>query len=314
MRPHAFSLRQLQYAVAVADTGGFRTAAERCHVSQPSLSAQVAQLERALGVRLFERGRRRVLVTEAGRSLVARARRALAEADDLAAAARPFHDPLAGTLRIGIIPTVSPYLLPEIAPMLRAKYPRLTVLWSEEKTGVLLAELEAGSLDAVLLALTAATEGFEREDILEDPFVLVGRPGHALLKSRSGVTMAELVGRDVLLLDDGHCFRDQALALCTTANVREASFRATSLATLAQMVAAGVGVTLLPALSLSVENRHGQLAVRRFARPAPSRRLVLAWRSRSPIAGALRELARVMAAAGRARGSGPRMIRAQRPS
>ena len=295
MRSHAYSLRQLQYAVSVADTGGFRTAAERCHVSQPSLSAQVAQLEKALGVRLFERDRRRVLVTEAGHALLSRARRVLSEADDLAATARPFHDPLTGTLRIGLIPTVSPYLLPEIAPVLRATYPRLTVLWSEEKTRMLLGELEAGTLDAVLLALTSAVQGFEHEAIADDPFVLVGPAGHALLKGRRGVTMDDLSGHDVLLLEDGHCFRDQALALCAKANVREAGFRATSLSTLAQMVAAGVGVTLLPSLALTVENRNGQLGVRRFARPAPSRRLVLAWRARSPIGDALRALARTVA-------------------
>src|SRR5512145_1717045 len=133
MKPHDFSLRQLQYAVAVAETRGFRSAAERCHVAQPSLSAQVAQLEAVLGVRLFERDRRHVLVTPEGEALLVHARRVLAEADDLAAAAQRAGDPLSGTLRVGVIPTISPYLLPEIVPALRREFPRLVVHWTEDK-------------------------------------------------------------------------------------------------------------------------------------------------------------------------------------
>src|SRR6266849_2433032 len=231
MNPHPFTLRQLQYAVAVAETGGFRRAAERCHVSQPSLSAQLGQLESVLGVRLFERNRRRVLVTSAGQQLINRARRALTDADDLIGCAKAFQDPLAGTMRIGIIPTISPYLLPEIVRSLREKYPRLGILWSEEKTGTLLGDLAAGRLDAILLALVSGMEDLDREVIGEDSFVLAGRPTHPLL-----------------LLEDGHCFREQALALCANASAREADFRATSLSTLAQMAAAGTGITLLPAI------------------------------------------------------------------
>src|SRR2546430_991326 len=163
LRPHPFSLRQLQYAVAVADTGGFRKAAQLCHVSQPSLSAQLAQLEDALGVRIFERDRRRVLVTPAGSEMLARARRVLLEAEDLIAASSRLRDPLCGTLRIGVIPTVSPYLLPEITPAIRSSYPRLTVHWTEEKTQVALRLLRDGALDAVLLALVPGMEGLDRQ-------------------------------------------------------------------------------------------------------------------------------------------------------
>ncbi len=151
--PHPVTLRQLQYVVAVAESLSFRKAAERCHVAQPSLSAQLAQMEEALGVRLFERDRRRVLVTAAGRELIERARLILRETDDLVELARRSHDPLSGTLRIGVIPTISSYLLPRVTAALREAYPRLTTLWVEDKTEVLVRSLEGGALDAGLLAM-----------------------------------------------------------------------------------------------------------------------------------------------------------------
>lgn len=286
-----FSLRQLQYAVAVADTRGFRRAAERCHVSQPSLSAQLGQLETVLGVKLFERGARRIILTPAGEDLVARARRVLVEADGVSTAAQRFLDPLAGTVRIGIIPTVSPYLLPEVAPALRARAPRLTVVWSEEKTGDLLRDLAAGRLDAAVLAQGAHMAEFETETVAVDAFVLAGRPDHPLLRPRRPARLDELDGECVLLLGEGHCFREQALALCAKARAHEADYTATSLSTLAQMVAGGAGITLLPALSLPVENRRGDLALRPFAPPVPSRTLVLAWRKQSPFRAGLEEVA-----------------------
>ncbi len=291
MNAHPFTLRQLQYAVGVADAGGFRRAAERCHVSQPSLSAQLAQLEAALGARLFERDRRRVLLTRAGEDLVARARSVLAGADDLATAARRVGDPLSGTLRIGVIPTVSPYFVPEAVPILRQRHAELVVVWIEEKTAAMIAELRAGRLDAALLALVHGMDDLDHEPVLEDPFVVVGRRGHPLLEARGPVTLRDLRGERVLLLEDGHCFRDQALELCSRARAGEAEYRATSLSTLAQMVAGGAGVTLLPQMSLAVENRRGELAARRFEAPAPKRSIVLAWRRQSPFAPALRRLA-----------------------
>ncbi len=260
------------------------------------MSAQLGQLETVLGVRLFERNRRRVLVTSAGQELINRARRALTDADDLIGCAKGFQDPLAGTMRIGIIPTISPYLLPEIVRSLRDKYPRLSILWSEEKTGTLLGDLAAGRLDAILLALVSGMEDLDREVIGEDSFVLAGRPTHPLLRKKGPVHPRDLDGQPVLLLEDGHCFRDQALALCAKASAREADFRATSLSTLAQMAAAGTGITLLPAISLAVENRRSELATRRFASPAARRTLVLAWRKLSPLGPALRELAQAMRA------------------
>jgi LysR family hydrogen peroxide-inducible transcriptional activator len=306
MTPHAFSLRQLQYAVSVAETRGFRAAAERCHVSQPSLSAQIAQLEAVLGVRLFERDRRHVLVTTAGEELLSYARRVLAEADALVAAAERAGDPLAGTLRIGVIPTVSAYLLPDVVPALRRSFPRLVVLWDEEKTGPLLQAVREGRLEAALLALVPGMDDLEREVVSEDPFLLAGPPEHPLIRSRRPAKLSELEGEKLLLLEDGHCLRDQALAVCSAGGAQEAGFRATSLPTLVQMVAGGAGLTLLPSLSAEVESRRGELGLRRFEAPAPSRTLVLAWRSRCPRGAAFRKLAEVLRGArGKKRASAP---------
>ena len=287
------SLRQLQYVVAIADTLGFRKAAERCHVSQPSLSAQVAELEETLGVKLFERDRRRVLVTAAGADLVARARRVLSEAGDLVEAAVRLGDPLAGRLRLGVIPTIAPYLLPEAVPAVMARFPRLKPFFREDKTEVLVASLEEGKLDAAVLALEADLGELAHAVIAVDPFVLAAPKKHALAKRRT-ITAADLEDETVLLLDDGHCLRGQALSYCASARANEASFRATSLSTLAQMVSSGAGVTLLPALSVPIENRRGQLAIRPFAAPGPSRTVALVWRRSSPMVKALKELAAVL--------------------
>jgi LysR family hydrogen peroxide-inducible transcriptional activator len=288
--PHPFTLRQLQYVVAVADTLSFRRAAELCRVSQPSLSAQLAQVEDALGVQLFERDRRHVLVTAAGAQLVGRARRLLIEADDLMQAAKRVGNPLAGTLRVGIIPTVSPYLLPDVTPRLRAAFPELRLAWVEEKTSVLSKQLEAGVLDAALVALEAELGDVEHDVIAEDQFVLVTPPRTPLAKKRGPATLGELRDVDVLLLDEGHCFRAQALELCSAARAHELEFRATSLSTLVQMVAAGAGVTLLPAIAVSLETERADLHVRSFAAPAPHRTLALVWRKNSPLASALRQI------------------------
>ncbi|MCX4241992.1 LysR substrate-binding domain-containing protein [Paraliomyxa miuraensis] len=289
--PLPFTLRQLQYVVALGDLRSFRRAAERCHVSQPSLSAQLAQLEDALGVRLFERDRRRVLVTAAGEVVLERARRLLLEADDLVAAARLARDPLVGTLRLGVIPTISPYLLPHVTPALREAFPELVAVWTEDKTDALVEALEAGALDAVLLALEAELGEVEHAVVAVDPFVLAVRPGDPLAGHEGPARRAELADVEVLLLDDGHCFRTQALEYCSRTGTRELEFRATSLTTLAQMVAGGAGVTLLPTLAVPTEAHRAGLEIRELAAPVPSRTIALAWRKRSPLARALQELA-----------------------
>jgi LysR family transcriptional regulator, hydrogen peroxide-inducible genes activator len=184
LAPHPFTLRQLQYVVAVAERRSFRQAAEACRVAQPSLSAQVAQVEDLLSVKLFERDRRRVVPTAAGLAFVARARAILLEADGLVDAARVLGDPLAGPLRLGVIPTVAPYLLPEVAPALRTRFPKLTFLWTEDKTASLVERLGRAELDGALVALEADLGDLPRVVLGKDPFVFAAPPGHPLSASR----------------------------------------------------------------------------------------------------------------------------------
>ncbi len=276
-----YSLRQLQYLVAVADVGGFRRAAEACGVAQPSMSSQIALAEEALGVQVFERGPRGVRVTAAGAPVIERARAVLLASRDLAETARQHSDPLSGTVRIGVIPTVCPYLLPEIAPALRKRLQNLHVIWSEDKTQSLIDQVEGGSLDGAILALDDRVDELEHVVIGEDPFVLASAPGHRLAKRTGPASPDVLEGETVFLLEDGHCFRDQALAICGATGAKEADLRATGLSTLVQMVGGGDGVTLLPKIALPVENRRGQLVVRAFKSPAPTRTLVLVWRKGS---------------------------------
>lgn len=295
LAPHPVTLRQLQYVVAVAAKKSFRKAAEACRVAQPSLSAQVAQVEELLGVQLFERDQRHVALTPAGEVLVARAQALLQAADALVESARSLGDPLAGTLRVGVIPTVGPYLLPELAPLLRERLPRLSFVWVEEKTHVLLGRLAAGELDAALLADTDELGDLPGVVLGKDPFVLAAAPSHPLAQDRSPVLAESLDGEPLLLLDDGHCFRQQVLSYCSRLGAEEAGYRATSLATLVQMTAGGAGVTLLPRLAVAVENRRDALVLRPFAERAPSRTLRLVWRRASAFDEALRAVGAVLA-------------------
>jgi LysR family hydrogen peroxide-inducible transcriptional activator len=246
-----------------------------------------------------------VLVTPAGRALLDAARRVLLDADDLLEASRCAGDPLAGSLRIGVIPTVAPYLLPAAAPALRAAHPGLSVIWLEERTPALVQGLHAGALDAALVAVEAALGDVEREVVATDPFLLAAPAGHPLAAPAGRpATPGDLREASVLLLEDGHCLRDQALAVCGRARVHELEFRATSLGTLVQMVAGGAGVTLLPALAVQAERRAG-LVLRPFADPTPHRTLALAWRRRSPLGPALRTLAGTIRGAYPVRPGGP---------
>lgn len=288
--PVPFSLRQLQYALAVSETLSFRGAAEKCRVAQPSLSAQIAQLEDALGVQLFERDRRRVLVSQIGRQILDRARKLLNDAEDLATLAKHAGDPLVGSLRIGVIPTISPYLLPSVTPALRAAYPRLSLQWVEDKTPTLVRSLASGDLDAAIVALEADLGEVEADIIAEDAFLLATPPGHPLGTARGPARASELRQAPVLLLDEGHCLREQALSLCNVVRAEEAEFRATSLTTLAQMVAGGTGITLLPEIAAPTEAGRAGLLLRAFEAPAPSRTIALVWRKRSALGTALRKL------------------------
>lgn len=293
------SLRQLEYVVAVADTLGFRRAAERCAVSQPTLSAQIQQLESVLGVALFERDRRRVLVTKAGEDIVARARRVLLEAEDLVAAASRARDPFEGTFRVGVIPTIAPYYLPEVTEVLSKAFPKLRLVFREEKTEDTVRDLREGALDLGLVALEADLGDLEHAEIFRDRFVVALPAGHPLAKQtrkKAKIPEDALAGAEVLLLEDGHCLRSQALAVCSQAGAHETGFRATSLATLVQMVSRSDAVTLLPELALSVENRRGQLEIRAFAAPEPYRTVALVWRRGSPFASAFQRTAAALRA------------------
>ena len=293
-----YSLRQLQYLVAVGDLGGFRKAADACGVAQPSMSAQIAQVEQAIGVQIFERSARGVRVTAAGARVIDRARAVLLASRDLADTAQQHRHPLHGTVRIGVIPTVCPYLLPEVTPALNRSLPDLQIVWSEDKTRTLMREVEEGDLDAAILALDARVAAMEHLIIGIDHFVLAGAKDNALVQARRPVSPRVLDGETLLLLEDGHCFRDQALALCGGAGAREGDLRATGLSTLVQMVAARGGVTLLPSLALAVENRRGQLRVRPFVAPVPARTLVLAWRKGAARRHALEAVAAQLRTAG----------------
>jgi LysR family transcriptional regulator, hydrogen peroxide-inducible genes activator len=290
------TLRRLQYAVAVEDVLSFRRAAELCGVSQPSLSSQLAELEEGLGVRLFERDRRRVLVTPAGAAILERARRILAEVDELVRVAETQRDPLFGSLRLGVIPTIAPYLLSWATPRLAEAYPQLTVEWIEDKTEALVRGVIGGELSGALLALEAELGELATTVVAPDRFVLAGARDHPLMQAKNPATSAELRGESVLLLDDGHCFRQQALEVCTAARARELELRATSLTTLVQMVTQGAGVTLLPEIALHVELQRSNLAIRRFDAP-PRRTIALAWRKHSPLGPAFEALAAPLARA-----------------
>jgi LysR family hydrogen peroxide-inducible transcriptional activator len=288
--PFPVTLRQLQYVAAVAEARSFRRAAEACHVSQPSLSAQLGEAERGLGVRLFERDRRRVLLSPAGEALLERARQVLVAAEDLVEASRRLADPLAGTLRLGVIPTVGPYLLPALAPALRKSFPRLQLVWTEDKTGALVRRISAGELDAALVARESDLGDLAHEPLVEDRFVLAAPADHPLARGAGPVAADALAGERVLLLDEGHCFREQALAFCRRARAEELGYRATSLSTLVQMVASGAGVTLLPRIAVEPETRRTRLGVRELGAGA-ARTIVLAFRRGCAVEPALRQVA-----------------------
>ena len=278
------SVRQLECIVAVADTLHFGRAAKRCAVTQPALSAQVQLLEDLLGVQVFERSRRRVIVTPVGAGVVAQARLALEKIDDVADVARAAGRPLVGELRLGVIPTIAPYLLPRVLPAVRRAWPELELVLREDQTARLVERLLEGKLDLLLLALPVEEARLEEAALYREPFVLVTPEGHPLAGGRTRrVAETDLERAEVLLLEEGHCLRAQALSVCDRAGARETGrIQATSLPTLVQMVANGLGVSLLPQLALDLEVRGpSRLAVRRFREPPPGRTVGLAWRPES---------------------------------
>ncbi|MBK9493313.1 MAG: Hydrogen peroxide-inducible genes activator [Alphaproteobacteria bacterium ADurb.BinA280] len=274
------NLRDLRYLVALADLRHFGRAADACHVSQPTLSTQIKKIEDELGVTLVERAPRNVLLTEVGVHIAQRARGILAEVEQIKSLARMTKDPEAGTLRLGIFPTLGPYLLPHVVSGVRSRFPRLELLLIEEKTEVLLQQLHDGRVDCALLALPLHHEDqLHAAFLFEEPFVLAVPKEHPLA-TRTPLRLRDIGDERLLLLDDGHCLRDQALDVCHLAGASEKDgFRATSLETLRQMVAAGVGVTLLPVLAVQPPvPRSPNMQLRQFSDSQPSRQIAMVWR------------------------------------
>ncbi len=276
------NLRDLRYFVALADTRHFGKAAARSFVSQPTLSAQIKKLEAYLGVQLIERQPRRVALTEIGAKLAPIARRILADSEELVATARSEHDPLSGRLKLALIPTIGPYLLPLVVRRLRKQLPSLQLMLYEYRTEPLLDRLREGDIDAGILALPIPLDGLEACDLYEEAFKVATPNDHPFAK-RASIRLDDLSGETLLLLEDGHCLRDQALEVCSRIDVHESGdYRATSLETLRQMVAAGLGVTLLPDLATRGPFGAGHaLTVKPFARPAPTRMVGAVWRRSS---------------------------------
>jgi LysR family hydrogen peroxide-inducible transcriptional activator len=279
----SINLRDLEYLVAVDEERHFHRAAERCHVSQPTLSGQLKKLEERLGIRLIERSTRQVMMTDAGQAVVAQARRVLAASRGITEIAQSYHDPMAGELQLGLIPTVAPYLLPLIMSPLKKAFPRLKLWLHEQQTAVLLERLRNAELDFVILALpVAATGEFAELDLFREPFWMALPREDALVK-RGEASLEDLNAREVMLLEEGHCLREHALDVCVTAGAGEQSaFHATSLETLRHMVGEGMGITLMPQLAVP-KRRSKQDAVQYlpFEAPPPSRRIGLLHRQGS---------------------------------
>jgi LysR family transcriptional regulator, hydrogen peroxide-inducible genes activator len=289
------NLRDLKYLVALMDHKHFGHAAEACFVSQPTLSTQIKKLEEELGVALVERNPRHVMLTDVGLEIAGRARFVLDEVNQMRELARRTRDPESGTVRLGIFPTLAPYLLPHVIPQIRRRFPKLTLLLTEEKTEEILRRLRDGRLDAAIVALPVGDAALHEEFLFEERFLLAMPESHPLA-GRKKVTTADLEDMQLLLLEDGHCLRDQALAVCRLSGADEQSgFRATSLETLRQMVGSGVGITLLPALSVQppVAAMPG-LRLLRFSDTAPSRRIAMVWRRSSAFDPFLKALAKVL--------------------
>lgn len=280
------TLTELRYVVAVARERHFGRAAQTCFVSQPTLSVAIKKLETELAIVLFERGPGEVRVTPIGQRLVEQAQRVLEEAARVKDIAQSSRDPLAGTLRLGAIYTIGPYLLPKLIPVLRRKAPTMQLLIQENYTHKLAEALKQGEVDVIVVALPFAESGVATRAVYDEPFLVAVPRGHPLEK-RKHISADELSRESLLLLGAGHCFRDQVLDLCATVQrgprgTLARTMEGGSLETIRQMVASGVGVTVLPATSVSASDGGDLIRFRPFARPVPDRRVVLAWRKSFP--------------------------------
>ena len=277
------TLQELKYLVALADHGHFGRAAEACFITQSTLSTQIKKLEDFLGVTLFDRSLKRVNPTPIGREILQAARNIVEEAERIREVARHAQDPMARTIHLGVIPTLGPYYLPHALTLAQKKHPGLRLLLREEMTPQILDHLQDGKLDAGLLALPVHDDNLKIEPLFHEPFFAALPAGHALA-ARETLKVADLDGEKLMLLDEGHCLRDQALDVCGTHAGSREEVRATSLETLRQMVGMGLGITLLPALAVDAAPRINKKAVeiRAFRPPAPGRTIGLVWRKRAP--------------------------------
>jgi len=273
------TLRQLRYLEAIARHGHFGRAAEECAVSQPALSMQIRELERMLGAELLERRQGATALTEIGAEVARRAEHILSATRDLVDCARHSCRVLSGSLRLGVIPTLAPYVLPRVLPELHRQHPEVRLDLIESQTKTLLTELSHGALDVILLALPIDKPDLETLPLFDDCFLLAV-PAEDPLPERARVNTRDVNARRLILLEEGHCLRDQALAYC--GNSADTGLRATSLATIMQMVASGYGVTLVPEVAIDVEVRDERIKLLRFVDPQPRRSVGLAWRRTSP--------------------------------
>ena len=291
------SLKQLRYFDSVARLKHFGRAAEQCAVTQPALSMQIQELEKELGVQLIERSRSGVLLTEAGREIARRATRVLGEARDIVDFARRQGKLLSGPLHLGVIPSIAPYVLPALLPLVREKFPDLDLHLRETQTQTLVEELLEGSLDLLLLALPVDDPEIETQKLFNDRFLLA-MPKSRRLSNKVRATPDLLEHDRLLLLEEGHCLRDQALSFCNLRRVDNSdTFGASNLSTIVQMVANGLGMTLLPELSIKLECRHDDIRLMRFTDPQPRRVVGLAWRKSSPRKSHFAELGKLITAA-----------------
>ena len=285
MSSHLPTLRQLTFLLALAEHGSFSRAAEAAHVTQPTLSAGIKELETILGATLVERGARGAALTPAGEAAVSRARIVLTEAEDLVHVARAAGEPLSGPFRLGVIPTIAPFLLPKALPSLREHYPKLELFLREDLTHRLVDALKDRRLDAALIALPYDAPGIETTGLLEDEFLFAASPDHLLAQAET-LSPEMLADEPLLLLEDGHCLRDHALAVCSASRPdtqdARSDFAATSLHTLVQMVKSGLGATLLPKLAIDAGLADRlDLAIRPFDPPVAGREIGVAWRKGS---------------------------------
>lgn len=288
------NLRDLHYLIAVADLRSFGQAAERCFISQPTLSTQIKKLEDELGIQIFERTNKKVLPTELGEQIIASARRILKEQANIKELAATAQDPLSGNLRLGAFPTLASYLFPPLVPLIKQALPRIRLILVEEKTEPLLHQLRSGQMDCALLAMPIYEDFLNSQRLFDDEFLLAVHGGHPLI-DKAPVAADDLRGEHLLLLDEGHCLRGHALQVCQTAGAdQEQDVRATSLETLRQMVRAGTGITLVPRIAARAEAGVCYLP---FQPPAPHRTIGLVWRKTSARGALIRQLSQLIQAA-----------------